>query len=232
MNTPLQNQLRFVTFRLSSEQIKSLSRADLRLGLLITWIVGMGRALSRPHPDILQQLGLGSVLYVVVLSGFLWALLYPIRSGEWKLEKVLTLVSLTALPGIIYAIPVELVFDLSTAGEVRMAFLILVAFWRVLLLTYFLKAYGGPGKMETFVATFLPLTIIIVVLNILNLDRLVFDAMSSHSSSPSTYDDSYGFLSFLGGLSFLAFVPLALMYLYLVVRSLVYKNASSRNKPK
>lgn len=236
MSTAFRNQLRFVTFRLTAEEMKSLSRDDLKMGLLITWIVGLGRGLSRPDAGFLPQIGIGSVLYVFALSTLLWLLIYPMRKGEWRFEKVLTLVSLTALPGIIYGLPVELVFGIIEGGEIRLIFLILVALWRVLLLAYFLKSYGGFAPPQTGVATLLPLTAIIVVLNALNLDGVVFEAMSNRTVRPTVYDDTYNFLFFLFIVSAVFFVPLALMYLYLVARACtersVKRYAESKNREK
>ena len=66
---------RVLTFRAQREELLALNRRDLVIGLLITWLVGMGRYWDNDRVEFLQKLGVGSVLYVFVLATFLFCIL-------------------------------------------------------------------------------------------------------------------------------------------------------------
>jgi len=129
---------RILTFRASREELISLSYRHLALGILCTWLVGMGRYYDNPRVGLLQHLGLGSVVYVFVFSLFIWLVIWPLRPGPWNYLRVCTFVSLVSPPAILYAVPVERFFDIATANSINAWFLVAVATWRVALLIYFL----------------------------------------------------------------------------------------------
>ena len=54
---------------------------------------------------------------------FVWLVIWPLRPKEWSYKKVLTFVSLTSAPAILYAIPVERFLSLPTARSVNAWFL-------------------------------------------------------------------------------------------------------------
>ena len=68
MRDLLTTQLRVLTFRISREELLKLNRRHLAWGLAWTWIVGIGRWWDDPGARLLQHLGLGSVIYIFVLS--------------------------------------------------------------------------------------------------------------------------------------------------------------------
>jgi hypothetical protein len=129
---------RLLTFRITLEEFLSLGRRHLLVSLLWTWVVGMGRWWDDPDARLLQRLGLGSVLYACVLSALLWLVVLPLRPRNWSFVRVLTFVSMTSAPALLYAIPVERLFDAATAGRLNLWFLAAVALWRVALLLRFL----------------------------------------------------------------------------------------------
>lgn len=102
----------------------------------------MGRYWDDPRAKPLQHLGLGSVIYILLLSLMLWLVIWPLRPKHWSYFNVLTFVSLTSPPAILYAIPVERLFSREVARSVNVWFLAAVATWRVTLLIFFLHRYA------------------------------------------------------------------------------------------
>src|SRR5688572_27222895 len=125
---------RLLTFRLTSEELLQFGWQHLALGMLITWIVGMVRWWDDQGASILQHLGIGSVIYIFILSLILWFEVVLLRTRNWSYINVLTFVAMTSPPAIIYAIPVEKFLSLERAQFVNLIFLLIVATWRVALL--------------------------------------------------------------------------------------------------
>src|SRR5688572_22654478 len=173
----LANMVRLIFFRASSAELAKIGWRHLSVGLVCTWLVGMGRFWDNPRVGLLQHLGVGSIIYIFILSLFLWLMAWPLQPRDWTYFKVLTFISLVSPPAALYAIPVEKLVTLGTANGINAWLLAIVAGWRVALLIFFLRRAGQLERFPTFVATFLPLTIIVVVLSILNLDRVVFNMM-------------------------------------------------------
>ena len=99
-------------FQISRPDILAFNQTDLIVGLVFTWVVGVGRYWDDPKANILQQLGLGSLDYIVLLALFIWALLKPFYIKDWSLKNLLTFISLTSAPALLYAIPVERYFSI------------------------------------------------------------------------------------------------------------------------
>jgi hypothetical protein len=205
---------RLLTFRISREELLALDARHLKVGLVCTWLVGMGRYWDDPGASLLQHLGLGSVLYVLVLSAFLWGVMYLLGPEDWSFQRLLTFVALVSPPAALYAIPVERFLDLSTARSVNAWFLLIVAAWRVGLLGFYLKRLARLGVFSMLVGTLLPLTAIVVALTALNLERAVFDVMSGMRENGGTAnDEAYFVLLLLTMLSMAAVGPLLACYL-------------------
>src|SRR5262245_17118298 len=139
----LSTAFRILIFRATSDDFRNLNSRHLALGLLLTWLVGMGRWWEDPRAGLLRHLGFGSVIYAFMLALFLWLILWPLCPLQWSYVNVLTFVSLTAPPGILYAIPVRHGLDLQSAQAVRLSFLAIVAGWRVLLLGFYVGRGAG-----------------------------------------------------------------------------------------
>ena len=207
---------RLLFFRASPAELEKIGWRHFAIGLLFTWLVGIGRYWDNPRVGLLQHLGVGSVIYIFVLSLFLWLVIWPLRPQNWTYFKVLTFISLVSPPAVLYAIPVEKLGSLETANTINAGVLALVAYWRVSLLVFYLRTSGKLDWFATFVATLLPLTIIVVALAMLNLDKVVFDMMGG-GGKRSPNDFAYGILFLLSLLSVMLFIPLLICYLYLVV---------------
>ena len=206
--------IRVMTFRASCEELATLATPHLLFGMVATWIVGIGRWWDDPGASLLQHLGIGSVVYVIVLSFVLWLLIKPLGPEHWRYKNVLTFVTLTSPPAILYAIPVERFLDLQTAQTVNVWFLALVAAWRVALLVFYLRRLARLHWGSLIVATLLPLTAIIATLTALNLERAVFDVMGGIREVERTANDAaYSVLIVLTVVSVFAVGPLFIAWL-------------------
>lgn len=220
--------LRVLFFRAGADELRGLSRRHLALGFLLTWIVGMGRWWEDPRANLLQHLGAGSILYVVLLAAFFWLLIWPLSPRGWPYSNVLTMITLTSPPALVYAMPVRAWFEMATAQQARLWFLALVAAWRVLLWARYLRVGVGLSIPATVVTTFFPLTFIIFTLTSLNLERVVFNLMGGVSPADRTVNDAaFGALFLLSMLSVLLFVPLLAAYVILAIRRLRERSASA-----
>ena len=207
---------RLIFFRASAAELEKIGWRHLAIGILCTWLVGIGRYWDNPRVGLLQHLGVGSVIYIFVLSLFLCLVFWPLRPRNRTYFKVLTFISLVSPPAALYAIPVEKFAGLAFANTVNAWLLAMVATWRVALLIFYLRRSGQLRWLSTIVATCLPLTIIVVALAMLNLERVVFNFMGGiRDASPD--DSAYGVLFLLSLLSVALFVPLLICYLLLVV---------------
>lgn len=209
---------RLLTFRASTEDLIQLNKRHLLFGLLCTWVVGIGRYWDNPRANFLQHLGVGSVIYVFVLALLLWFIMWPLKPRHWSYFRVLTFVSLVSPPAILYAIPVEYFYSIHTANGVNVWFLAIVATWRVALLFFFLRRLGGMGWASIVVSALLPLTLIVVTLTMLNLERVVFNLMGGLAEE-SGGDASYEFLLVLSFLSIIMLLPILICYLALVAHT-------------
>jgi hypothetical protein len=219
---------RLLTFRLTQKEFLELGRKHLVFGLVCAWLAGMGRYWDDPGAHLLQRLGVGSVIYVFALSLFLWLLIWPLRPQNWSYRNAVTFVSLVAPPAILYAIPVERWFTLSAATNINILFLAVVATWRVALLIFYLRRYAGLEPFAVGIAALLPLTVIVVTLTALNLERAVFEVMAGIDSNPTANDGAYAVLFLLSAFSFLAFLPLLTGYVVLVIAALRKKRAQEK----
>ncbi len=217
MREGLLASLRLLAFRISREEMLRFGNGHIAFGLLATWLAGVGRYWDDSGAHPLQILGLGSVIYVFLLAGILWVFGRPLCSDDWSYCHVLTFVTLTSPPALLYAIPVERWFTLEAAGAMNAWFLAVVASWRMALLFFYLARWGRLGGLARTVTGLLPAVLIVVVLVILNLERAVFDIMGGFRTTTS-HDSAYRILVTLTGVSFLLAGPLLITWIVLVVR--------------
>jgi len=222
---------RILSFRATQQELLSVNHRDLTVGLFCTWIVGIGRYWDNPRVELLQHLGVGSVIYVFVLALFLFLLIAPMFPQNWKYFRVLTFVTMTSLPGLLYAIPVQMIFPepgLETANEINLAFLGIVSLWRVSLLLWYCSRVAELRIWQSAIASAVPIVLLIVTLAILNLDRVVFNIMMGiDESSISPNDDIYMVLVMITFMSYYAAIPLLVAY---VVTMLIRFERSSAPK--
>jgi hypothetical protein len=205
--------IKLLTFCISRHELLQLGNPHLVFGLICTWIVGMGRYWDDPGANWLQHLGIGSVIYIFALSLLLWLIIWPLKPYAWSYRHVLTFVSLVSPPAFLYAIPVERFYRLETAQTINVWFLAAVATWRVALLFFYLRRHAQLNPFAIMVAALLPITLIIVTLTMLNLERAVFEIMGGIRTPGTANDSAYGVLIVLTLFSMIAFIPLLVLYI-------------------
>lgn len=202
---------RLLTFKLTREEILQFNWKHFAVGLIGTWIVGMGRYWDDNGASLIQHLGLGSVIYIFLLAFFIWVIIKPYFVENWSYFTVLTFISLTSFPAIFYAIPVERFFTIGTANTMNVWFLAIVAAWRLALLYNFLKNFTKLSAGNILTVTLMPICLIITTLTALNLHRVVFDIMGGRRN-PTPHDGAYGVLIFLTVISAILTLPLLIAY--------------------
>jgi hypothetical protein len=207
--------IRLLTFRISREEFLQFNNRHLAVGVGATWIVGIGRWWDDPGARLLQHLGAGSLIYIFLLALLLWLVIWPLKPEGWSYRHVLTFVSLTSFPAILYAIPVERFVSMPAARTLNAWFLAVVAAWRVGLLFFYLRRHARLPGFSILVAALLPITLIIVTLTMLNLERAVFEVMGGLRGGGTANDEAYGVLIMLTLISSLLFIPLLICYISL-----------------
>lgn len=204
--------LKILTLRFTKEDLHQLDKRYFYVGLLGTWLVGMGRYWDNPKAELLQHLGVGSVIYIFVLAAFIWLIIAPLKLKKWSYLPILAFISLTSFPAILYAIPVERFMDMKIAQSINAWFLAIVAAWRVALLIRFLYLYDDLDWWEIIVCTFLPLFLIINLLALLNLEHVVFNIMAGNVD-PSANDGAYGLVLLITMVAWIGVLPLLAGYI-------------------
>ena len=204
---------KLLTFKLTAKEMHNFNSSHLIVGVLGTWIVGIGRYWDDDKASILLHLGLSSVIYIFALALFIWLILLPFKLKNWTYFTVLTFIALTSFPAIFYAIPVERFFSIEIANSLNVWFLAIVALWRLLLLYYFLKHITKLSILNILVVTLMPITVIIASLTVLNLHRVVFNIMGG-IRNPTPHDASYTILFLLTTISVFLVIPLIVGYIF------------------
>lgn len=216
---------RFLLFRPIRPDLERLAPLYFFVGFLFTWLAGIGRHLDNPRLDWWQHLGLDSIAYVFVFSTFLWLLLWPLRPANWRFSSVLLFVMMTAPPALLYVLPLCLTstmallrlgggyLEYELISRLKLGLLVIVATWRVALLVGFLNRVAQLGSGTIFVATALPLALIVGALAVLNLDRATFDIMAGRDP-PTSDDGAYAILILIHLVSILAVPFLLIAYLW------------------
>lgn len=229
LRAPSKN-LRMLFFRFGADDYSSLNRGDLAWGLLVTWLVGMGRYWDHPSAKTLQYLGVGSVVYVFALAAFLYVIIWPLRVQQLSFVRLLTFITFCSLPAALYAIPVEKGMALEDARTVNFWFLAIVALWRVsLLIQYLHKVLKGRSLTLMMPVLLLPLTAIVTGLSLLNLEHAVFELMGGNNRPGTASDTAYGFVI---GLSFLSWISLPFFLAWYVLAVIDARTSNTSDDPR
>lgn len=192
----IRDQRDLLLFRSIRPDLAANGRWYFFYGLFITFLAGIGRYWDNPKANILQYLGIGSAVYVFILSFFIWIFVVPLRTRNLSYFSILIFVMMTSFPALLYAIPVEKFMSMSSAARVNALFLLVVAMWRVALLFKFMRGAAGLHPFVVLVTALLPLTLIVTVLTVLNLEQAAFSIMAG-IVEPTPYDGSFGILVFI-----------------------------------
>ncbi len=212
--------LRVLTFRARAEDYENLGKNHLLIGLLVTWVVGMGRYWDDPRATLLQHLGVGSVIYVFVLAALFWIIAKPLAPERFSYVGILTFIVMTSPPAALYAIPVEQWMTLAEANEINLKFLGVVALWRFFLWIHYLFKFGLLPIERVFICAVMPLGIIFATLFSLNLHHVVVGLMGGiRNADPSSQDAAYQIMFALSILGVPASALAALFWIGLVIQS-------------
>lgn len=218
LSTLLGDTGRVLSFRQPSPAISTDGPRYLAFGLLCTWQVGIGRYWDSPSAALWQKLGLGSVACVFLLAALLWVVVWPLRPKRWSYSIVLIFLTMTALPALLYAIPVERFLTLEESARANALFLLFVACYRVALLVWFLRRVAGLSHSALISATLLPLTFILFVLFSLNLEHATFQFMAGlRDVDPTSNDAAYMIVTLLSMVSIFVFPLTLLVYVVQVL---------------
>jgi len=166
MAVVLRDFVRFALFQPLAGNPAQDWRAYLLVGFAITWIVGFGRYWDYAEMPLLMRSGATSIFYTLILSAFIWLIVLGLKPERWSYRNVLLMVMMTAPPGIIYAIPVEMLLPANAAGAVNMIFLAIVAGWRMALYYVFLKRVARLSSYPLLIGWLLPPSLIVAVLGL------------------------------------------------------------------
>jgi hypothetical protein len=181
---------RLLTFRASLEDYENLGRRHLIAGLIVCWLVGMGRYWDDARATSLQHTGIGSVVYVFVLAALMWVVVKPVAPDRFSYGGILTFITLTSPPAALYAIPVEKWMTLEAANITNLRFLGLVAVWRLALWMHYLRRFGQFRGWMVACAAAVPLAAIFITLTELNLHHVVFNIMGGIREADKTSQDA------------------------------------------
>lgn len=208
----LATALRILTFRADRWTYAEFDRRHLVFGLVATWIVGMGRWWDDPRAHLVQKLGLGSVVYVFALATVLWLFLLPLRTGALPWRHVLTLVTLTAPPAAIYAMPVERWMSVEDAITVNMCFLGVVASWRVAMVVVWMRRALGFLWRDIAAGLFLPLAGVAWAIAAVNPERANVIEIMGGVRTPTPGDGAFELVQVSACLSGVLALPILFLY--------------------
>jgi hypothetical protein len=180
---------RFLTFRATAEDYDRFGLPHFVVGFIFTWLVGIARNWDFPTAPLFAQLGLASIAYIFFMSGILFIVGWGPSFTRQNYWKVLTVVAMTAPPGLVYGIPVEQWMSIGAAQQTNLIFLGIVAVWRVALaLHFFTVAAENPVGMAITII-FLPVTLIIIGLFLTGRVEYVLDIMGGlRNKEPGSND--------------------------------------------
>ncbi len=224
----LKDQYLLLSFQRFKPNIAEYGAWYLSFGLFTAWLAGVGRYWDNPKADLWQYFGLGSVAYCIFLSAVVFIIIYPLKPNNWSYKNVLIFISLTSLPAVLYAIPVEKLTTLEVAQRLNVSFLLVVATWRVILFVLYLKRSAGLTGPQIFVAAFLPIVLIINVLAMLNLEHVVFRIMAGITEEERSGNDlAYQVLLMITVLSYSLLPFLLVGYGWFIYKVRRYSNSET-----
>lgn len=219
---------KLLTGRLGDPETGPLTTRHLVAGLVFAWLAGIGRYWDHPRATLLMHSGLGSVAYVFALAAFIWLLGLPLRIKRWSYRDLLAYISLTSPLAFLYAVPVERWLAIGTARTINMWFLLIVAVWRVFLYSRYLSRRVVLTTGGWFMMIALPLSLIVNLLTILNLEHVIVNLMAGVDDGGSGSGAAYAMVNFLALVSWLVWPPTFLWYVERAIK--VWRDRGARTR--
>lgn len=157
---------RALTFRVSAEDAAKYGRWHFAIGMALTMLAGVGRWWDDPNALVPQKTGLVSLVYVFMLSLWLWVFAAPLAKGAIHFGQVVVYVMMTSPVAFVYALPVERWESPQEAAILNVQLLGLVATWRVTMYILFLKRAARLTWFRTLGAALLPVSAVICALSL------------------------------------------------------------------
>ncbi|QIB51985.1 hypothetical protein [Pseudomonas sp. OIL-1] len=189
---------RVLAFRQPGDRFRGQWPWHFACGVGITLLVGIGRYWNNPRAELWQQLGLGSLFYVVTLALVLRLLLLPFRPRNCSLSELLLFLMMTAPPGLVFLIPVESFLSLRDAQFVNASLFGLVTLWRVALLIWFVRLVGGLSGLAMVTTCLASMILVAAALTLLNPEHVAVGFLGGiRPEQHSANDMSYSLLALL-----------------------------------
>ncbi len=220
--------IRYIFFQPLKGDISRHWRLYLFIGLLITWVVGIGRTWDYDAAPWWLRTGLPSVAYVFTLAAIIWTFTLALRPARWSYRNVLLMVAMTAPPGLIYAIPVERFLDPDSAQSANMLALLLVATWRMALFYRFLTDVAQLPKSVALIAWLLPPALIIAPISLLGLMAAVLQSMSGVREDVGSSGLSADAIALI---AFVSWTALPLLIIAYIVTALKRNRTTDKSLP-
>ncbi len=159
------------------EQYDQLGMPHFLVGLTFTWLVGIARNWDFPQAPWYASLGFTSVAYIFFMAGMMWLSLRLPSVKRHPYFRFLTVVSMTAAPGLIYGIPVERFLSAADAQQANLIFLSVVAIWRVALFAHFAVKGCRMPLVHALLSMLTPIAAIIIAIHMTGRSEFVIELM-------------------------------------------------------
>lgn len=223
---------RILTFTATEEELDKLGARHLIVGLPLVWLVGLGRWWDEPRDiSILHRSGLGSIVYVLLLSTLLYLIAAPLARQRFDLFKMMAFVCFTAPPAALYALPVEMWMDRQSAVMANIAFLSIVSIYRVSLLIWFYLRGLDMDAWHGWIAGLLPIAGIAVGLTFAGFAEQMIEIMGGIREQ-SAATEAYVAVSMISCMSIWLAPVLLIAWGFAVARVAKEKREESGDEPK
>lgn len=159
----LATALAALSFRASREELGSLDGRHILLGLVLTWAMGAGRNWGDPGVGPILSLGFGWVLHLLGFAVLMWLILKPLTPPSLSLSNLLALLALTMPLALIYAVPIEIIFDLGTVEDLDIRPFVLIAVWPVAVTLFYARRALSFDWGQAAVVVLLPFCLIVAM---------------------------------------------------------------------
>ena len=191
--------------RIKTDRIRGFGWWHLFFGLAVTWLVGVGRWWDDPAADPVRLTGVGSIVYVLFLSTFIYLVARPMVSADAPLKnywRVIIAVTLTAAPAALYAFPIEQFGSPNLHLNYNTAALLIVSTWRVMMFYRLLREGGCMEKEQTWAVMLVVISVILGVLGFFGVLGAVANSMGGFRDAAEERGAA------LAGYAFLAAIPM------------------------
>ena len=213
MKTALIDMADVLLLRIKTDRIREFGWWHFFFGIAVTWLVGVGRWWDDPGADPVRLTGIGSIVYVLFLSSFVYLVARPMAAADAPLKnawRVLIAVTLTAAPAALYAFPIEQFGSPDLHLNYNSAALFAVSTWRVMMFYHLLRAGGSMDKKQAWAVMLVVISVILGVLGFFGVLGAVANSMGGFRDAAEERGATLASFAFLAAIPM--FVVGATMY--------------------